>query len=58
MDELDPTFESYEDWLKKEMGEEYASQEEMVKKEIKLDQEEMQESKQYPDKIVTNFEEE
>jgi len=52
--------DDYEEWLKSEMGNNYASSEDMIKEHEKLDKEEQQFydkiKDRYPDKITTDFE--
>lgn len=51
--------DSYETWLKKQMGEDYVSEEDMVKKAVKLEEDEkkfVEDNKEkYPDQVQTDF---
>lgn len=47
--------DSYEEWLKKEMGDSYVSQEEMAKEMVEYDKEEAELAKKLPDIIETDF---
>lgn len=53
---VNPEAESYEDWLRKEMGEDYASEEENIKQIIDHDKKLTEKIKQeYPSEITTDF---
>jgi len=53
---MNPQVRSYEDWLKEEMGEDYATEEENIEMILK-EQEDYTEKvhKKYPDEITTDF---
>jgi hypothetical protein len=58
-DEIGREADGYEEWLKKEMGENYISEDDMVKKTEMLEKEEkefLQKNKEkFPDTVSTNF---
>jgi len=58
-EELNPDAENYEEWLKREMGEDYQSPEEMIALAQAAEEEDLREveavKNQYPDKITTDF---
>ena len=58
-DEITSEAQSYEDWLKQEMGEEYITTEQMIESVEELDKEEAEIAAElkakYPDRITTDF---
>lgn len=55
-DQTDPTVTSYEDWLKKEMGEDYLSEEASVEASEEYDREYTKKIREkFPDKVTTDF---
>jgi predicted Rossmann-fold nucleotide-binding protein len=56
IEQLENTDDSYEEWLKKEMGDSYVSEEEMVQQVVEYEEEELEKAKELPDSISTDFE--
>lgn len=55
LEEIGPQGDEFEEWLKREMGDEYKSVDEMIQAQEKLDEEEKQIAESLPDKIDTDF---
>ena len=55
IEEIGPQGDEYEDWLKKEMGEEYKSMDDMVAQQEQIEAEEKAIAETLPDKIETDF---
>ena len=55
LEEIGPQADEFEDWLKKEMGEDYKSMDQMIDQQEKLEAEEKAIAETLPDKVETDF---
>ncbi len=55
VEQINGASDAYEDWLRKEMGESYVSEEEMAVEMLEYNKQELELAKQLPDSITTNF---
>ena len=54
-DEVNPDYEDYETWLKREMGQDYVDEEAMIQKALAVEAEEKALAEKLPEKIHTDF---